>query len=93
MTLGMPSKKQAEKLKSRKMKEGWSMNEEWWRMNENDGGWMNNDEWWRLNDERWWFLAVVRFLFMTDKPMDGWMDICECRVTLRLKNLYHWDAC
>ena len=36
------NKKQAEKLKSREMKEGWMKNDlEWWRMNE---GWMKNDE-------------------------------------------------
>ena len=34
-------KKQAEKLKSREMKEGWMKNDE---------GWMKNDEGWRLND-------------------------------------------
>ena len=38
---GMRSK-QAEKLKSREMKEGWMKNDE---------GWMKNDEGWRLNDE------------------------------------------
>ena len=50
---------QAEKLKSREMKEGW----------------MKNDECWRLNDEGWWFLAVEGFWFMKDKQTDGhlWM--------------------
>ena len=42
--LGKPSK-QAEKLKSREMKEGWMKNDEgWWRMNE---------ERWNMNDESW----------------------------------------
>ena len=44
--------KQAEKLKSREMKEGWM---------KNDDGWMKNDEGWRLNDEGWWFQAVEGF--------------------------------
>ena len=34
--------KQAEKLKSRKMKEGWI---------KNDKGWMKNDEWWKMKNE------------------------------------------
>ena len=37
--------KQAEKLKSRKMKEGW----------------MKNDECWRMNDEGWRFQVVEGF--------------------------------
>ena len=43
---GSLQKKQAEKLKSRKMKEGW--------MNNNEG-WMKSDEGWMMNDEGWWF--------------------------------------
>ena len=40
----IPGMKQAEKLKSREIKEGWMKNDEW-RMNE---------EWWRMkNDEGW----------------------------------------
>ena len=46
-------KKQAEKLKSREMKEVWrkyegSMNEEWWKM---------KDEWRMMKDKGWWFQA------------------------------------
>ena len=41
--------KQAEKLKSREMKEGWMKNDE---------GWMKNDEGWKMNDEGWWFQTV-----------------------------------
>ena len=39
--------KQAEKLKSREMKDGW------WRM-------MNDDEWWRMmmNDDEWWWMMI-----------------------------------
>ena len=37
---------QAEKLKSREMKEGWMKNDEGWM--KNDEGWMKNDEWWRM---------------------------------------------
>ena len=40
--------KQAEKLKSCEMKEGW---------NKNDEGWMKN-EWRMMKDEGWWFQAV-----------------------------------
>ena len=42
--------KQAEKLKSRQMKEGW----------------MKNDEGWMKNDEGWWFQAVEGFWWRTD---------------------------
>ena len=41
--------KQAEKLKSREMKEGWMKSDE---------GWMKNDKRWRMNDAVWWFQAV-----------------------------------
>ena len=54
--------KQAEKLKSRKMKEDWMKNEE---------GWMKNDEGLRVNDEGWWFLAVEGFWFTTDEQTNG----------------------
>ena len=47
--------KQAEKLKSREMKEGWIKNAEgWWWMIKNDEIWwrmIKNEEWWRMNDE------------------------------------------
>ena len=43
--------KQAEKLKSREMKEGWM---------KNDKGWLKNDEGWKMKDEGWWFQAVDR---------------------------------
>ena len=36
--------KQAEKFKSREMKEGWMKNDE---------GWMKSDEGWMMNDEGW----------------------------------------
>ena len=48
----MVKEKQAEKLKSQKMKEGWMKNDE---------EWMKDDEGWRLNDEGWWFQAVEGF--------------------------------
>ena len=64
-------KKQAEKLKSREMKEKWM---------KNDAGWMKKDEGWRFNDEGWWFLAVEGFWFMTDERTNERTDICECRV-------------
>ena len=54
--------KQAEKLKSREMKEGWMNNDEYW---------MNNDEGWMVNDEGWWFQAVEGFWWQTDKQTNG----------------------
>ena len=57
------AKEQAEKLKSRKIKEGWMKNDEGWRMN--DEWW-----WWRLKDEWWWFQAVEGFLWLTDWRTD-----------------------
>ena len=50
--------KQAEKLKSREMNEGW--------MN-NDEDWMKNEEGWMVNDEGWWFQAVEGFWWQTDE--------------------------
>ena len=38
------AKEQAEKLKSRKIKEGWMKNDEGWRMNVDDEGWRMNDD-------------------------------------------------
>ena len=49
--------KQAEKLKSREIKEGWMKNDEVWI--KNDEGWMQNDEW-------WWFQAVKLRGFRTN---------------------------
>ena len=49
--------KQAEKLKSREMKEGWMKSDE---------GWMKNDERWMMKDEGCWFQAVEGFWLMTD---------------------------
>ena len=37
--------KQAEKLKSCEMKEGW-----WMMMNDDEGWWRMNGEWWRVKD-------------------------------------------
>ena len=65
--------KQAEKLKSREMKEGWMKSDE---------GWMKNDERWRMNDAVWWFQVVEGFWFMTDRLT----DICDCRVAFATEN-------
>ena len=65
--------KQAEKLKSREMKEGWMKDDE---------EWMKNDEGWRLNDEEWRFQAVEGFCRRTD----GRTDICGCRVAFATEN-------
>ena len=69
--------KQAEKLKSCKMKEAWMKNDE---------GWMKIDEGWMKNDEGWWFQGVEGFWFMTDIQT----DICECRVTFATET--SWKA-
>ena len=61
--------KQAEKLKSREMKEGWMKSDEGWM--KSDEGWMKNDEWWRMNDAVWWFQAVEGFWLMTDRRTNG----------------------
>ena len=52
--------KQAEKLKSREMNEGWMKNDE---------GWMK-DEQRMMNDEGWWFQAVQGFLLLTVGQMN-----------------------
>ena len=51
--------KQAEKLKSREIKEGW----------------MKNDEVWIKNDEGWWYQVVEGFCRQTDRRTNGhlWM--------------------
>ena len=78
--LGKPSKKkQAEKLKSREMKEGWM---------KNDGGWMKNDEGWKMNDEGWWFQAVEWFCFRTDERTNKRTDICDSRVAFATEKWY-----
>ena len=57
--------KQAEKLKSREMKEGWMKNlKDEWRM-------MKDAEGWRLSYERWWFQAVEGFCFLMDRRTNG----------------------
>ena len=68
--------KQAEKLKSREMKEGWMKNDE---------GWMKNYEGWKMNDEEWWFQAVEGFCFLTD----GRTDICNCRIAFATENVMY----
>jgi len=77
--------KQAEKLKSREMKEGWMKNDE---------GWMKNDEGWKMNDEGWWFQAVEGFCFKTDRRTNERTDICDCRVAFAtenyLKKMCYW---
>ena len=83
--------KQAEKLKSRKMKEGWMKNDEGWMKNDkvwmkNDEGWKKNDEGWKKNDEGWWFQAVEGFCFRMDKRTNERTDICNCRVAFATQN-------
>ena len=60
--------KQAEKLKSREMKEGWMKNvKDEWRM-------MLKVEWWKMMISSCWGVSV------TDRQMSERTDICECRV-------------
>ena len=66
--------KQAEKLKSREMKEGWMKSDE---------GWMKNDERWMMKDEGCWFQAVEGFCWWTD----GRTDICDCRVAFATEKI------
>ena len=62
----MIEKKQAEKLKSREMKEGWMKNDEWWRMKK---------EWWRMMISSYWGVLITDG--QTDRVMDGmWMYSC-----------------
>ena len=60
--------KQAEKLKSREMKEGR----------------MKNDEGWMMKDDDFKLLRGFADRQMNEQ-MDGWTDICDCRVALQLK--------
>ena len=76
--------KQAEKLKSREMKEGWMKNDERWM--ENDERWMKNDDGWRMNDEGWWLQAVEGFCRLRDWQTNRQTDICECRVAFATEN-------
>ena len=64
--------KQAEKLKSHKMKEGW----------------MKNDEGWMKNDEGWWFQAIEGFWFMTDGQTDNICDCRVAFTTENLMTIY-----
>ena len=69
---------QAEKLKSREMREWWMKNDEgWWRMNE---------EWWMMKDEGWWF-HVEGFCFQMDERMDG-LTFVIVESLLRLTKMY-----
>ena len=62
--------KQAEKLKSCKMKEGWMKNDE---------GWMKNDEWWML------ILSCWRVL-LSDGQTNRRTDIYDCKVAFATEN-------
>ena len=81
------TKEQAEKLKSREMKEGWMMNDEGWM--KNDKVWMKNDEGWKMIDEGRWFQAVEGFCFcdwQTNAWTNKWTDICDSRVAFGTEN-------
>ena len=67
---------QAEKLKSRKMQEGWMKNDQGWRMN--DEGWMMKDDDFKL---------LRGFCdWLTDGQTNERTDICECRVAFATEN-------
>ena len=77
------STKQAEKLKSCEMKEGWMKDDEWRMMNE---------EWWWMNVEGWKFQAVEGFCDWLTYRQTGKQTNKQTFVNveslLRLKNLY-----
>ena len=92
--------KQAEKLKSREMKEGWMKNDKQWMKNE----WrMIKDEWsmikdeWRMikdecrmmKDESWgMMISICRGVLQTTKWTDRQTDnICDCRAAFATENL------
>ena len=65
--------KQAEKLKSREMKEGWwRMNEEWWKM---------KDEWWKMVISSCWGVLI------TNRQTDG-RTFVNVESLSRLKNIF-----
>ena len=68
-------KKQAEKLKSCEMKEGW------WRMMKDDEGWMK-DEWRMMKDDDFKLLRGF-----ASEQTDRRTDICECRVAFATENI------
>ena len=65
--------KQAEKLKSRKMK--------------NDEGWRMNEEGWGMNDEGWWFQALEGFWWWMNRQTD--ICDCRVGFTTEKRHLYH----
>ena len=66
------SSKQAEKLKSREMKEGWMRNDE---------EWMKIDEGWRLKDDDFKLLRGF-----SDRLTEERTDICDWRVAFATEN-------
>ena len=73
-------KKQAEKLKSREMKEGWMKNDEVWMKDE----WrMMKDEGWMMKDDDFKLLRGF-----ASEQTDRRTDICECRVAFAAKNWF-----
>ena len=71
-TICYVSSKQAEKLKSREMKEGWMRNdEEWMKIDE---GWRLKVEWWRMEVE-WWRMLISNYWGDLETDGDGhlWM--------------------
>ena len=76
--------KQAEKFKSREMKdEGWKMNDECWKMK--DEGWKMKDECWKMKDSGW-----RGFWGQTNRQT----DICDFRVAFATENYtpnVHWS--
>ena len=69
---------QAEKLKSREMKEGWMKNDEVWMKDE----WrMMKDEGWMMKDDDFKLLRGF-----ASEQTDRRTDICECRVAFATEN-------
>ena len=78
------SSKQAVKLKSCKMKEGWMKNDE---------EWMKNDEGWMINDVGWWFQANEGFCRRTNEWTNKVTDICDCGVAFATENYQKFNFC
>ena len=82
------SQKQAEKLKSREMKEGWMKSDEGWM--KSDEGWMKNNEEWRRFDEGMKddnFKLLRSFDYGQTKKV---ADIGECMVPFATENHFIW---
>ena len=80
--------KQAEKLQSREMKEGWlKMMKDEWRMMKDEGRVMK-DEWGVMKDDDFKLLRGFEDE-QTDGQTEERTDICDCRVTFATEKALH----